>query len=419
MLRLFFVFCLAAGIAAPSMAFKFFEEVESVPLPEAQNLDEWFAKGAAALSLRAQAVDLNETQATREQGAQASTLRTRLGYTSAQWHYLSFGIEVDDIRALGGDEHYYNGANGQQDDLFVAAPEGTDLHAAWLMADLANTQIRYGRQRLVLDDGRLIGSSSWDQKETTVSGVTLRNATLNVTRLRAGSLHKRHTGYASAHPNHDQAMKARFAHLEYLGFIHSALSVFYLDLEGGTGRDRWDTRTIGARFAGDIDSDFYLHYLFEYARQRSASNNPLSYTSRYTAVELGGGYKGFALIAGQATLGANESGFYVSPLADVRAHQGWSNQLSGGELGNLDGGIQDRYLRFDFALQENLTLTARYHWLAPDMSVGLPEEWGEELNLGASYHYDKLQVSLYYADFHDQGLGRDAKSSWVSLGLDF
>lgn len=419
MQRLFYTFILMTGLATHAMAFKFFEEHDPAPLPEAGNLSQWFHEGEASLALRVQAVDLGETSVSSEQGAQALTVRTRLGYQSAQWHYLSFALGVDDIRALDGSDNYFDGSNGELDDLFVAAPEGTDVHTALLMADLINTQVRYGRQTLTLDGGRHIGHSSWDQKESTVSGVTLRNASLNVTRFRAGSLHRKHTGIGADQSDEAHSIRARYAHLEYLGIIHSALSAYYLDVDGGASRERWDSRTYGLRFAGDINSDFYLHYLLEYAHQRSAASNPLNYHSDYSAFEFGVGIDGYALIIGQAILGADNDGFFVSPLADLRAHQGWSNLLAGDGLGNLAGGVQDRMVRLDATVSDQLVFTARYHWFEPDDGSTSVRKWGNEINLGAVYERSGISLALYFADFRDKGLGIDAKSSWVNLAYQF
>lgn len=397
-------------------AFKFFEEPVPEELKQANTIDEWLIQGRTQLSMRAQYNELNTT-GLEERGAQALTFRTRLKVHSAEWNYLSFGLVASDIRAIPDDSSYFDGANGELDDLYVAAPVGPAVNEAWLGLDMVNTRVKYGRQAYQSDDGRLIGQSDFDQLEHSLAGVTLKNSSLNVTRVSLAHFHQLRTGARDQQGGaviHD--ISANYAHLHYLGFIHSRLSAYYLGLDADDSNNRWDTRTYGLRFGGEINSDFNLHYLLEYARQSSAGQNPLDYDARYYALELGAGIHQIDVKLGQSLMGADGLGFFISPLADLRRFQGWSNQFENNGLGNVAGGIQDRYMSVSYEPLERLSTELSYHWFSPDDEAVEDRDWGEELNIAVGYAFDALQLSLNYARFDGEAVTTDAESLWLSLG---
>ncbi len=65
----------------------------------------------------------------------ASTLRSRLSYTSATLNGVSFIAEVDNVCSIEA-EKYNSTVNGNTEYPVVANPTGTDINQAWLTLQL-------------------------------------------------------------------------------------------------------------------------------------------------------------------------------------------------------------------------------------------------------------------------------------------
>src|SRR5690606_254240 len=91
----------------------------------------------------------------------ASTLRTRLSFQSLPYHDLQATLEFDNVSDVIESN---NGGNRPG----IADPEHTEANQAYLdYKGLADTIIRYGRQRVNLDNQRHVGGVGWRQNEQT------------------------------------------------------------------------------------------------------------------------------------------------------------------------------------------------------------------------------------------------------------
>ncbi|MFT6266941.1 MAG: hypothetical protein ACJAWS_003106, partial [Oleiphilaceae bacterium] len=142
--------------------------------------------GEAELSLRARYEDVKAVK----KGAQALTLRTRLTFETKQYNLLSALVEFDDITAIPNDDNYYTGENNQFDDAVIQDPEGTELNRIWIAYDIANTELKYGRQNLSYDNERFFGKDAWRQNEQTFTGLSIFNESLNYLRIRLAQLNQ-------------------------------------------------------------------------------------------------------------------------------------------------------------------------------------------------------------------------------------
>ncbi|TXT27546.1 MAG: hypothetical protein FD131_3755 [Rhodocyclaceae bacterium] len=99
----------------------------------------------AALLVRYESVD----QANALKDANAATLRLRLGYETGQFHGFGALVEAETVTALGG-ENYNSTVNGKTAYATVVDPEATEINQAYLSyAGLADTTLKYGRQRIM------------------------------------------------------------------------------------------------------------------------------------------------------------------------------------------------------------------------------------------------------------------------------
>jgi hypothetical protein len=113
------------------------------------------AQGKASLHVRARSESVDQTGL---KDADALTLRTRLGYTSAVYQGLKAMVELENIASPDGDAYSQAGINpGGAGRAVVADPEGSEVNQAWLAYTSAQTTVTVGRQRLVLDNARFVG----------------------------------------------------------------------------------------------------------------------------------------------------------------------------------------------------------------------------------------------------------------------
>src|SRR5690554_3089191 len=148
--------CVAA--LAPSLAFS------------ADDLAAALKEGQTSLSFRLRHEQVDDDAFTQD--ANASTLRTRLNYTSGQWNKLDLIIEFDHVGHLF-DERFNDTRNGNATFPTVADPKGADLNQAAVRYNRDGFIAVAGRQRILLDNQRFIGGVGWRQNEQTYDGVRL------------------------------------------------------------------------------------------------------------------------------------------------------------------------------------------------------------------------------------------------------
>lgn len=119
---------------------------------EATAAGEALALGKINLGLRARS-ELVDTDGADT--VDLTSLRTRLTYESASYRGFSALIEMDDVTHLSE----FEGG--------VADPEGTEVNQATLSYSAGGTMIRYGRQRILLDNQRFVGGVGFRQNEQT------------------------------------------------------------------------------------------------------------------------------------------------------------------------------------------------------------------------------------------------------------
>ena len=127
------------------------------------------AAGSANLDLRYryEFVDLGNF----DDDANASTLLFRLNYETGGWNGWTGFLEFDQVvEILSDDFNSGAGTSSASRDRYpvVADPNGSDLNQLYAQyAPNRDWQLRFGRQRIVLDDQRYVGGVVWRQNEQT------------------------------------------------------------------------------------------------------------------------------------------------------------------------------------------------------------------------------------------------------------
>ena len=380
----------------------------------AGNITEAFTGGKTTTNLRYryETVDENNTK----KNAAASTVRLRLGYETAAFHDFGVTVEAEHLTALGG-ESYNSGANGKTTYSTVVDPEFTEMNEAYLRyRGVPKTFIKYGRQRLILDNARFIGNVGWRQNEQTFDAFTVVNQSLPDTKITAGYINNVNRVFSdnaiatsgAAAGNHK--MKSPILNVNYKGWGFGEVVGYGYFLDYGLPAANYanSTKTYGLRLKGSSPlGENTLLYTAEYATQSNYKDNPASYSNDYTLLEGGVDIKIADFKLGYEVLGSNGTRSFSTPLATLHAFNGWADMF----LATPATGLKNTYLSAGTVLSD-VKLEAVYHDFRADTGGS---QYGTEWNLAASKAFTKnFLLGAKYGSFNTKSAPRvDTDKFWL------
>lgn len=394
------------------------------PALAADTFGDAIAGGKANLDLRYRFENVDDEQKTRD--ADASTLRTRVRYTTGTWNDASAQVEMDNV-SLVGDSHYFDLRNGNFTYPAVYDPVGTDLNQGWVRyAGIKHTTLTVGRQTLGLDNQRFIGMAPWRQHEQSYDAATLE--THPTEKLAATWIYVEHF-HTSLGPNDAPGMPpaAYNMHSHLLNFKYTVAPAFtvtgyyyaldFTDQPGNSGA------TGGLRLTGELPAgDLKAGYTLEGARQDDYANRPESFSAPYAFAELRLDGQVFGISAAFERLGVDNGTVFETPLATRKFH-GLAERF----FMTPQAGIRDGWLRAA-AHRDGYGLELVVH----DMYTGDGSaHYGNEIDVQLTRAFGKRYlVLLQYADYHADhsdvpmlggwlGANDDICKTWVMLQAKF
>jgi len=348
------------------------------------------------LRLRYEVVD----QDSLPEGADALTLRTRLGYSTVPTHGLTGFVEFEHTAALV--DRYAPETAGYP---VVADPEGSELNRYGLQyAVTPETQLSVGRQRLIYDNARWIGNVGWRQNEQTYDGVFLHAGPYSALTLDAAYVRNVNTVTLDNVDVRAELLRVHWAPDPRLGLTAYG---YRIDAEETALPD---LQTYGARLTGrtDLGGSFRLRYAAERATQR-ADLGGQRYDAGYTLAELALERDPLALKLGYEQLGSDGGEFALqTPLGTRHAFQGWADAF----LKTPPGGLRDLYVGVDATLP-GCRLAAVYHrFRADDTDDDLGREFDAQLGVPLM---PSVQAQFKLARFQAGGLGSDTDKYWLQI----
>ncbi len=350
--------------------------------------------------------------------ATANTLRLRLGYETATFNGFGAMVEAEHTTDLGNKKYYsQNPFNAAPQYATIQDPEVTEINQAYLSySGIANTNVKWGRQRIKLDNDRFIGNVGWRQNEQTFDAFTLVNKSLPSTTITAGYITNANRIIGDGDGNADAGnahMKSPIFNVSYKGLSFAEIVGYAYLL---------DYRTVGAATTNANSADTYglrlngstamggnkLLYTAEFAEQRDGSNNPTNFKTTYTFLEGGVdvtnmavfklGYEVLGVDTGattKATAAATTRSF-ATPLATLHAFNGWADMFAAATPGR---GLKDTYVSAGTKLA-GINLGAVYHDYRADKSTANINNLGKEWDLVATYAFGKnYALGMKYADY--------------------
>ena len=406
--RVMTVWCALTGLLLGATAVNGQEEAES-------SFAQALRDGSVTLALRYR-YELVE-QDGFDSDANASTLRTRLTYNSADFRDFSLLLEMDDLRPVG-DDRFNSTRNGNTSRPVVADPKGTDLNQAGIKyTGFADTEIMFGRQRINHANQRFIGGVGWRQNEQTYDALEISHSISDSFQARYTYITNvnRIFGPNSGVPAGDLRSSSHLLDASY--DLTDAVTLtgygYLLDFDKAAA---FSTQTLGLRLAGthEFNEQVSLPYTVEYARQGDYADNPIGYDADYYLLEAGLRWASYNVKLGYEVLEGNGMAgqAFRTPLATLHAFQGWADKF----LATPSSGIEDTYVAFTGRVG-SVNLVAVYHDFSANSGGG---SHGDEIDLSAGWSFaDNFSLLLKYASYSADGFATDTDKFWVMLSGSF
>jgi hypothetical protein len=401
----------AAGLSAAEPAQKPTAPA-AAPAPASEGaLVDALKAGKLSLNLRARWEHADQSNL---EESDAVTLRTRLGYTTGAFNGFKLSAEFEDISALDADAYNQAGLNpGGAGKTVIADPETTEVNQVWLGYTLDKTDVKVGRQRIVLDNQRFVGDVAWRQNMQTYDAVSLQDKTVEKLTLNYAYLWQINRVFGHEHPQGTWDSDSHLINASYAGLPGGTLAgyIYLLDFENSAANS---CATYGLSYAGtrEMGEDFNLVYRAEYATQSDTGSSTLDYRADYLLGELGAGTDVFTGTLGYEVLGTDNNVGFKTPLATLHAFNGWADLF----LNTPNAGLEDLYVKAAATLPRGWTATAVYHQFETDLGDDLGDEW----DLLVSWKINKQWAALAKAaSFNSSSSLPDVTKFWAQVDFVF
>jgi len=357
------------------------------------------------LHLRTRYESVNQDGA---ENSSALTQKTRLTFQSGEFEGFSLLLEMDDTKAIT-DVDYNDGTGINPGTAVIADPEGTEINQSYLAYRVGGTEVRYGRQRIILDNQRFVGGVGWRQNEQTYDAFSVKSEAIDDLTVFYANVRNvnRIFGKDSIDGRHDH--NTHLLNAKYRGWGAGSLVgyAYMLDNESAPGLS---SDTFGVRWEGRINED--MSYNLEFATQSDAGDNPTEYTATYMLAEGLASAGGFNFKVGYEVLGSDDgNAAFTTSLATLHAFQGWTDLF----LGTPADGVEDLYISAGRAIGPvNLTLV--YHDLNANEGSA---SYGSEIGLVAGTQVGPVGLTLKYADYSADEFGTDTRKLWLMAAATF
>lgn len=313
--------------------------------------------------------------------ANAVTSLLRLNYKTAQWNRLRGFVEFDHVFHLLGDFNSGGGTSPAKAQYpVVADPKGPDLNQLYVdFVANEQTNVRIGRQRILLDNQRFVGGVGWRQNEQTYDGLTVNTTAIPNTAMSysyVGQVRRIFGDKVDAGSNN---VDAHLLHAKVMLNKDWSVTPYYYRIDNDDVA-AFSTATLGARFAGSVKAGSgNLALLAEFATQSDIANNPVDFDAEYAHLSATWSLEnGLSLGLAIESLGSDSTAMqgFRTPLATLHAFQGWADRF----LATPALGIDDVFATVKYKAGR-WNLTGVYHDFSSESGS---VDYGTELDLSAA-----------------------------------
>jgi len=376
---------------------------------EPASLSDAFAQGKYSLNAR---LRYEGVQQTGLLDANALTLRTRLGYTTAKFAGWQLSAEGENVAALDGDAYSQSGLNpAAARRAVVGDPETTELNQLWLAYSFAQTTATLGRQKLILDNARFVGDVGWRQNQQTFDALVVQDKTLAHTTVTYAYLDQINRVFSRRHAQGRWDSDSHVLNVAYAASPAATVTgyAYLLDFANAAANS---CATYGVSLAGaqKVGDTLKFTYRAELATQSDYGSSPLSYTTLYHCFEAGLAAKSGSLTLGHELLGSDKNVGFKTPLATLHAFNGWADLF----LATPAAGLRDVYVKGTAALPSAVALTAFYHWFEAAKGGA---DYGTEFDVMATRKFgSRVTAAAKFAEFRRDSLAfANVRKVWLQV----
>ncbi|WP_105169726.1 alginate export family protein [Pseudoalteromonas sp. T1lg23B] len=340
--------------------------------------------------------------------AHASTLLTRLNYTSGTLNAVKAVFEVDNVTSIGA-ENYNSTVNGVTGHPVVADPTGTEVNQAHLQFNRENVSFILGRQRINLDDQRFVGAVAWRQNEQTYDGYRAIYKAHEALRVDYSYIYNVNRIFGQKSAASDLHGKLHLGNISYQANPDTSITGFAYLFDFDTA-PAISTQTFGIRFSGKLFDE--VAYTLSYANQQEYADNPNDFSADYLLAQVQGKLSHLGWTIGYESLGSDNGVGFSTPLATAHKFQGFADKF----LGTPPNGVADWYFGLNGALS-GVKLAVTYHQFD---SVKNDIDYGSEIDFTATYKVsDRCNLLLKYAMYDADEVATDTDKLWLMLSHKF
>ena len=351
--------------------------------------------------------------------ADALTLRVRAGLEakSGPWSAL---VEGQGNLAIADD--YFDGLHGPAARPLIADPQNIALSRAQLRFSQSAFTLTAGRQRLVFDEERFVGSVPFRQNGQSFDAVRAEIMPVKGVKADLAYAWSVQTIWGiDGTGSRQQAVSGDnlFGNLSVAIPAGKLAAFAYLvdQDEAAMQGYRLSSQSYGLRFEGSQPvGKAKVAYQLSYARQSDWHRNPNDYAADYWLADIAADLGGPRVGAGYEILGADDGAALTSfqtPLATGFKFQGWADKF----LTTPPDGVRDLYASAGWSWKavgplKGVTLQAVYHDYRSDRAS---RAYGDEIDLLASAKLGKCTASARYANYDADGFATDTEKFWLQL----
>ncbi|MCW6537617.1 alginate export family protein [Sphingomonas lycopersici] len=352
--------------------------------------------------------------------ADAVTIRLRAGVQAALGNWSALAQAQGNLAVVSD---YDDGLHGISRRPLVADPQNIALYRAQLRYKTDHLAIAAGRQAIVLDDERFIGSVNFRQNGQTFDAVRAEISPIRGIKADVSYAWDVRTVWGV---DGNGARPASIGGNYVLANLSAATPIgtltgfgYLVDEDQATVQGyRLSSQTYGSRLAGSrrLAKAAKLAWQLSYARQSGYGRNPNHYAADYWLADLKLDLNGPQLGGGYELLGAGNGAALTSfqtPLATTFKFQGWAGKF----LTTPPDGVRDLYVDAGYGWAaigpiKAVALQAVWHHFESDRLV---RHYGNEIDVVASGKLGKTTASIRYASYTADHFATDTHKFWLQL----
>nr|WP_324259374.1 alginate export family protein [Cellvibrio fontiphilus] len=397
----------------------------SVPNVSAKTFTESMQQGSVVkINFRTRFEDVTEDvlDSGTDREANAWTTRSRISYQSGVWNGFGFSAEMDNVSEMTNN-HDYRTSAANVDPLWadrnkvavIADPTGTEVNQAFLSYTTFNNQVKYGRQRLLLDNSRFIGNVGWRQNEQTYDGISWTNKSIRYTNFTYAYIKNVNRVFGEDNPVlGDLHVDSHVLNTSYTGFDAGKLIgyAYLLEVNDPISQLGLAGDTFGVRWQGSVGESFL--YNLEYAKQQDAGAAK-KYEADYSLAEVVYNVNRYSFTLGYEELGSDDGAYgFATPLATLHAFQGWADKF----LATPAAGLEDIYFNFGVTIAGAQALLSYHKFDSSEGSI----DFGDEIDFSLSKKIGAVVLTGKLAQYSmgdNNAIYSDTTKYWLMADWNF